>query len=225
MNLNKQERRYKQYLKTQRELSNLRNRKEDTVELEKPYQNGWVLDIQFTPETLRRSDAPRLLEALSHIKTYKYLTKSEKLIRNIRGLNKSLNKCLHLFRNKYVGYFGPHLESIRIQEFEKKNIPLYLKKYFRSFVTRYGTRVELDLPLHMFEIKITKNIVTHAYIIDPEKESKMAKLRDKLYVLDYEFGHRYYEKDPGYIKDPKLIRRDGKIHKIKKILEQDTGEL
>lgn len=226
---------YKHFLKIQRRIKELEEiqRSIPPVKLEKPFQNGWEIDIVLSVEARRRQDYPVLQEALDFFTSkHKYHTKDSKLISSLRK-NKRVSQSRYLFiRNidKNVYYNGPELKGIRMTD--KISIPKNIVKWTRISQNFYKAGSEMkyyevlkhNIPEYLLEYRITKNMMTHQRGLDKDLESELSYLNHYFYnhlVHTVKTGWRDYpydEKDP---RNPKNIRRESKKQIKKCYHEQD----
>ena len=218
MKLDKQERRYKDFILCKDrfwEINNYR-RSMPAVPVKEPYQRGWILYLDLRDDIKRRRDYPSIKRAFD-LATVEARTRDVKLIKKIRSKKAYLPISREEGTRRLGFYEFPQLVKIRKSEYD--NLLPSEKKWYDldSFEEKWasfrGSYYRLNIPLYWIEIKVKPNIITHSYAINPALEKELAELKKKLDVYWKEFGHNYSTSYPAY-KD-RAIMRD-KIQKFKK---------
>lgn len=218
MKLDKQERRYKDFILCKDrfwEINNYR-RSMPAVPVKEPYQRGWILYLDLRDDIKRRRDYPSIKRAFN-LATVEARTRDVKLIKKIRSKKAYLPISREVGTRRLGFYEFPQLVKIRKSEYD--NLLPSEKKWYDldSFEEKWasfrGSYYRLNIPLYWIEIKVKPNIITHSYAINPALEKELAELKKKLDVYWKEFGHNYSTSYPAY-KD-RAIMRD-KIQKFKK---------
>lgn len=218
MKIDKQERRYKDFILCKDrfwEINNYR-RSMPAVPVKEPYQRGWILYLDLRDDIKRRRDYPSIKRAFD-LATVEARTRDVKLIKKIRSKKAYLSISREVGTRRLGFYEFPQLVKIRKSEYD--NLLPSEKKWYDldSFEEKWasfrGSYYRLNIPLYWIEIKVKPNIITHSYAINPALEKELAELKKKLDVYWKEFGHNYSTSYPAY-KD-RAIMRD-KIQKFKK---------
>lgn len=235
MNINKQEKEYKEYLKIKKICKELWDeiRSIPYVKMEKPEQHGWFVDIELLPEIMRRDDSEKLNAVLKLFVNSHVLNKNQgNIVSSIRKL-KTFNKCRKLFYVNYkdeLVYVGPHINSLNEKEFKKvpEELHKYIYKSETQHVSRWGgstyttVRYHLNLPDYMFQLKVRKRMMTMVKDINPKLESDYtfySYLEDKL-GLKYRY---YYDRDYRDRRNPD-IQRPKVRDSIRKYLHGDIDD-
>lgn len=194
MLLDKYERKYKQYLKLQKEYNELLSQKYNApwIPVDKPYQDGWNLNIELRDDVKRRSDAYMLQQALSSV-ARSGSTKNPKVVSKIRQLKKLSDVQTMMTPTKgreWVGYnklgSPPTLNGLSVREWE--NIDPKLHHLFYKWTDLGGVRwggkpidkYSLELPHYYLVVKVRPAIVTHTRRIDPKTEKRIAEIKNKM---------------------------------------------
>lgn len=152
-----------------------------SIELEQPYQQGWLITIGLRGDIMR-SKLGEVYEKLLPIAfTETYPTREVKLIRKIRN---GMSWCNNPFN--YVTHYLPNLKKITPKDFEK--VPKEFQKYFlktHDFEHIQGTRQVVDkyilnLPRYYFVLKVKPNIITHQVQIDGSIETQYQQIENKI---------------------------------------------
>jgi hypothetical protein len=218
MQLDKRERRYKQYIALMDEWDELNKKERELpwVEVEKPYQDGWTVYIDFRDDIKRRQDYPILQTVLDLVKV-SGRTKNPKIVGSIRNLRK-IDKVYALFHNrknprdssmefgdafsyrsfsKYQSKYGsaPILGRLRTEDWKQQ--PSKVQTWFHKVTdlrNSHGFRewYECSLPRYWLIVKVKPAIVTHIKEIDPVIKKRMAELDAEMDKLRYKYGVRYW---------------------------------
>lgn len=184
--LNNEELKYKEYLKLQKRLEEVREKlsKLPNIKLDKPYQNGWLMFYDLRDDIKRRSDYPIIKECLD-IGWCESSTKNINVVRAIRrGDYKALIKS-RFGKMTLVSDFLPHRKDIPEDKYLKLNIKA--NKYFVLNTTsdRYLKYQRKDyycsFPSYWLMLKVKPYIITHKYLKGGELESEYDCLRQRLY--------------------------------------------
>jgi hypothetical protein len=148
-----------------------------SIELEQPYQQGWLITIGLRGDIMR-SKLGEVYEKLLPIAfTETYPTRDVKLIRKIRN-----GMCWTANYYNYAQGYTPKLKQIKPKDFEK--VPKELQKYFlktHDFEHIQGTRQYiLNLPRYYFVLKVKPNIITHQVQIDGSIETQYQQIENKI---------------------------------------------
>ena len=221
MKLDKQERRYKDFILCRDRFWEIRNyrRNMPAVPLKEPYQRGWIVYLDLREDIKRRKDYPSIRKAFD-LAAVEARTRDVRLIKRLRSNRSYLPICRDVSVKKLGFYQFPQLSKIRKSEYENL-LPSERKWYeLASFEEKWasfrGSYYQLNIPLYWVEVKVKPNIITHTYALNSALEKELAELRKKLDIYWKEFGHNYSTSYPAY-KD-RTIMRD-KIQKFK------TGEI
>lgn len=220
MKINKYERRYKEYLALREEIDNLREqmRKRPPIPLKEPYQDGWILYIDFRDDFKRRKDYP-VYKKILDMCAYSVRTKNLKLIKRIRS-----NRRLDLLYNEIHpagggrNKFGhvPYLKSIRESQYMKLNEQersfFSIDPYYAKWSSFTGNYYYCTVLRHWLVVKTKPNIITHRYDVGGDLEKRYKELQSKLDNF-HEFTTNYSTSYPAY-KDRMRIR--DKVQKFKK---------
>lgn len=217
MNLNKQEKRYKEWIAIGKEWDEIREklRKLPLVELKEPYQNGWILTFDFREDVKNRKDYPILKRVLdlinieTFIKDVNYL----KYVRQNRAYTSSPYR-------KGKSYYWPHPRVVYPREFEKLDDKLK-EQFFKSTIGYMRHECyRHKFPNYYLVIKDKPNIITHAYQSGGELESREQYLRDKWIEYSYEFATRGGSSSYPAYKDRTIVR-----DKISKFLKGEIEDI
>jgi hypothetical protein len=236
MLLDKHEKKHKGYLAIMREYNELLDQKYKApwIPVDKPYQDGWTLNIELRDDIKRRSDASILQEALSLV-AMSSSTKNPKVVSKIRQLRKLHDVQVFMTptkRAKYSSSLGsaPQLSSLNVRNYEKINPKLqhlFYKWTDHSSVRWGGTPVDkysLNLPYYYFVVKVKPAIVTHTKRTDPKVEKRIAEIQNKMggkWGLYY--GRRSSWDRAEYNKYASHIKSEEKVA-INKILKGETED-
>lgn len=212
MKSTKQEKKYKQYLKLIKEYNEVCDliRKEPLIELEEPYQDGWILSYRLSDNIscskLEREELKQLIKdsySNSHVKDVR-------VIRCIRSGEESFKK------RKKISLIKDYLPYPKMIKYEHINISY--KEYYTEWNNRYYSskdHYKLVLPSRYLKVKIKPNIITHTRGIHGDLESKKYKLYYKIYYsgqYDDCLGYNWKDVYPKY-KDRTKVKN--KINKFK----------
>ncbi len=221
MLLNKHERRYKDYLATEKRYNEVGRllRKMPLVKLKEPFQKGWEIYLDLRDDIKRRTDYPSIKAALDLV-TSTWTTRNVALVRRIRsnGRYDRLVSENYLGNHKYRWAYLPTLSHIRGEE-KVKNLSADVRKWFTldSYAEKWsnfrGHMYYLNMPKFWIEMKVRPNIMTHQYLKGGELEKEYDFLRDKLNYYWLDFATNWSSSFPAY-KDRAQIR--AKIQKFKK---------
>lgn len=215
--LNKQSLYHKEYLRLNRRLKELYTlkRKLPLIELDKPYQAGWLVYNDFRDDIKRRLDFPRIKEAVNLVSVPVY-TRNKQAIKNIR---------VGILKYSFVRFNNYHLINKnvvypRIKDIPRSAIPDYLIKFFtldtisrtNNFqrVHKQSLMYYLNIPHYWLVKKVKPYMITHTSINIYESEiheiirqmssPKYSKFNKGFYRSSYRYKytggrHRTEERD------------------------------
>lgn len=181
MKPDKHELTYKKFIKAEKRLNEIYRKMRELPyrELEKPYQDGWILIIVLRDDILRSDKGP-IIKALIEKFSSKFATRNAKFITQIRQ-KPNLSDVRKMFYSKYgqfIYYNGPHIRDLDKREYNK--LSDQQKKYFDlSIHSKWVNRDEyhMNLPEYYFRVKVKKRIITHVQDIDPLLLQEQDELR------------------------------------------------
>lgn len=222
MQLDKKERRYKKYIALMDEWYELKEKERALpwVEVEKPYQDGWTIYIDFREDIKRRQDYQTLQTVLDLVKVMGR-TKNPKIVSSIRNVRK-VEKVYALFHSRknprdtstevgdvfsqrsfYQSKYGsaPILGRLRTADWEQQSEQV--KAWFNKVTDLknwYGFRewYECTLPRYWLVVKVKPAMVTHIKEIDPIIKKRMAELDAEMDKLKYKYHVRQYRYNDYY---------------------------
>lgn len=211
---------HKKFLKAEKRLNEIYKeiRNLPYRELEKPYQDGWVLVIVLRDDILRSDKGP-IIKALLEKFTSKFTTRNAKFITQIRQ-KPALSDVRKLFYSKagrFVYYNGPHIRDLDKREYNK--LSDQQKKYFDLNIhSKWINREEyhMNLPEYYFKVKVKKLIVTHIQDIDPLLLQEQAELKS---ILAPYWRARGYSMGYYHWRENRAERRKSKVELTKIELE------
>lgn len=219
MKLKKQQYEYKWWLRIQRRIEFLEKelRKRPLIELKEPYQNGWIIYLDFRDDIKRRKDYPELKEVFDIVAT----TDRTNDVKRIQYIRKNRSLVNHMYvRKKQTFTIG--FISLHPKYFEKK-VPDRLKKHFyKTTEFNRGTSKEVyrhNMPTYWFVVKTKPYIITHAYQKGGDIEKEIAYLEKIQRDLGLKFWRNYSSSYPAY-KDRTKVR-----DKIQKFLKGETEDI
>lgn len=202
MKLNPQEKKYKEYLKIQRRLDELyqKRRKAIKTPLKEPYQKGWIISFNLSKQALNRADGLIMKAVLDWI-SVDYTTNDVSQIRLARKFKswKDFKFQMYTAKNRKGNVFnikydlGPHLKPITESQYD--SIDQSLQKFFyrrEEQITNWSgsntfTKILYysNIPEYYIEVKVSPNMITHTTKIDSEILKEEAFLEAKRYELEY----------------------------------------
>lgn len=207
---------HKKFIKAEKRLNEIYKeiRNLPYRELEKPYQEGWFLQIVLRDDLLKSDKGP-FIQLLVDKYCTRFVTKNPKFISKIRQ-NPALSSVRKLFFNKHglhIYYNGPHIRSLDKREYNK--LTDLQKKYFDlDFHSKYTGREEysMNLPEYYLRVKVKKRIVTHVQDINPLLLQEQAELKSILapYWRARGYGQGYY-----HWRENRAERRKSKVELTK----------
>lgn len=213
--LNKYDLKFKSFLAMQEKLWKLEEevRKLPLVELEKPYNDGWIVTYRLRDDILRRKDVDTIKQVLELGYASQRINNLE-YVKAIRRGEKSISKVKH---KKQIRI---NLEPGRYCISEKKYLefPKEVQAYFHLDTAHdayklYGRKYYCaHLPYYWLKLRVKPNYITHIAKKGGEKETEIAFLRDKLWIF-WQTQRNYSKSFPKH-KDRSKIR--AKISKFKK---------
>lgn len=248
MQLDKRERRYKKYIALMDELNDL-NEKERAlpwVEVEKPYQDGWTVYIDFRDDIKRRVDYSTLQSVLDLVKVVGR-TKNPKIVGSIRNLRK-IEKVYSLFHNRknprdsslefgdvfshrsfYQSKhgFAPIIGRLKSEHWEQQSEQV--KAWFNKITDLknwHGFRewYECSLPRYWLIVKVKPAMVTHIKEIDPVIKKRMAELDSEMDKLRYRYGVRYWRYSYDWSEKAHGAHRAQQRNAIGKIIKGESDD-
>lgn len=163
--------------KEHRKLLNVQ-RSAPLIELDEPYQRGWVRFFRLRDDASRREDAETLKEILDEINVYQYCRKGTFTQKNKKtGVEEPIGHnpkkynvkewCLYKWPPIYHKYFEIRLVTERNWRNQLVRNQRYVFKYPFYFVSH-----------------IEKHFVTHQRVGMPEIDARLAEIEDCLYQQD-----------------------------------------
>lgn len=205
-NLNKYDRREKQYRKWNKERRAIgeAQRSEPWVPVDRPYQHGWHLTIELRDDAKRRADA-HVLQAVIDMCMHKGYTKTPKLVsavRRCKRLDEAFNAIeasnspryqnfsyapayrnftSHWFNN-YSGY--PYIGVVTKEQYDK--MPSDLARLFYEYKDHdlkywnYSKKnwnpYKTSISHSLLKMRVRPAVVTHVRAIDPVLQRRDAEL-------------------------------------------------
>ncbi|MGJ8675899.1 MAG: hypothetical protein ACSHX0_00085 [Akkermansiaceae bacterium] len=152
------------------------------VELEEPYQRGWIRYFILTDEALRRKDAERFqalleyLQNIQHAKHRHFMIQNHQKSRRLRPIKHrlgflSVSMTIRLkIPDELLSYLVTH-----------KRRPIYTRARLNELMlSRYSGQIKVRHP-HYFEPKVEPYMITHSRVALPEVESRLAEVEAILY--------------------------------------------
>lgn len=181
MNLNKQEKQYKEWIGIIEEINRIREelRKLPLIELKEPYQNGWVLSFELRDDIKNRKDYNNIQKALDLVH-YSIKTRNVKLIKYIRNHKNFSN---FNFNGKKYETIHPQLQLLREKQYN--SLTEEIKKWFtldsenEKYASFRGHKYKINIPRYWLEIRIKPFMITHAYQKGGKLEKRLQFLEDK----------------------------------------------
>jgi hypothetical protein len=206
--LNKYDLKEKEFLKKQRELNELYEKRKEIewVELKEPYQRGWTIYYELRDDIKRREDADKIQRAMELGYGIAH-TRSEAHVRNVRR------------GDKVKSVINPSRKNLRL-----KDIPDDLKKYFVADYQGILNKrdYQIAIPRYWFTRKVKPFIVTHTRDCSIDRE--ISKLQNELYIsgkyIDIA-GHRWKWHTSFPIHKLRVETRD----QIRKFLNGETEDI
>lgn len=226
MQLNKQDLKYKEYIKLRNRLDKvyLELRKLVNVELKKPYQSGWIIYYDLRDDIKRRKDYPMIKQILElgYPKAY---TRNVKVIKAIRSKESTIKIKsrwgLHAISNYYPKSNYITKENYDILQKQALNIDKYfsLDSEYKTRSNRY--RYYCTLPQYWLVLKVKPNMITHRYLKGGALEEEEAYLKDRLWYSGefISFHVNYGSSYPAY-KDRSKVR-----DKISKYMKGEIDDI
>lgn len=219
MNIDKTERRHKEFLKMEKRAAELWGelRKMPLIPLKEPIQRGWDIVFDFRDDIKNRKDFPEIKEAFDACYKGGY-TRNLKFVRRIRAV-KDFRK-LNMSVNKHFWYELPSLHSVN--ESKLKNLSQGAKKYFsidpeyEKWVSFRGHRYMFIIPSYWLTVKVRPHYLTHRREKGGDLEKEYNLLRDKMTEYSYKYGIKYVYSGSSYPAYKERARTRDKIQKFKK---------
>lgn len=151
-------------------------RKLGWVELEVPYQKGWKRTCKLREDILNREDAKFLQIALDIVNTETFCRNQDFKRKNFRtGV---IEDIPHQFKPIYPNNISTLPQDIQIR-FSKYFSPIFT-------TTRWGgekMHYRLKMPDFYFVYDIIPNMITKERILDPEMESEIKEIENKINTI------------------------------------------
>jgi len=222
MLLNKQDKKYKEYLRMEKELSDLREKlyKLPLIPLPEPYQKGWLITIKLRDDIANRKDANDILKAIE-IGYYKErFTNSVDEVKSVRAGKKSYSKIVK--KKRITTELVPSFRYIN----EKKYIELpdNIRKYFYLDVfnesyKKYGHKLyQIKIPYYYITLRVKPNMITHTRQKGGELEERYEFLKHKL----EEFWREKYNYSKTY---PRSKQRTETRDDIRKFIKGEVEDI
>lgn len=202
--------------------------------LDKPIQDGWIINIRLIEEALKRSDGPRMAAAVAMCDRDFTLRKNNGgKISNLRKDTRFNHMRQHFMYTDYRGvttYGGPSLYPISEKTY--KELGDDMKKFFtrveKERFMRWGGQRHVDVSYvcnvadHYFTIHIKKRMLTMIQDLDPEILKEEAFIEDKMDLMTHEGVGPWSRYSDWRDRDtlPKNMRRHSKDG-IKKFIKGD----
>ncbi len=169
------------------------------IEVDEPYQRGWVRSLHLRDDITRRKDAPTLKAILHQINVYQYCRNKNFTQRN--------------GQTRKIEPIGHHSKRFTHQEWQRLSWADTYKKYFeyqlvseskRAGEIRWNHKYVFKFEYY-FVSKIEKNIVTHQRASLPEVQARIQEIRNYMdthlgwKTLNHLLGHKnwvasYYQR-------------------------------
>jgi len=209
MRHDKYERRYKEFIRLDKELDEVwqKQRQLPLIPYDKPIQNGWTMGYELRSDIARRDDAKWIQMALDTGYKPQYL-RSVKHVRMIRAGHKGYYETNYKGKKYWVS-FGPAIVWLKKEQYEKLHPAV--KKYFYKPIwgwweyPNHRNHYKIEIPQFWLTVKVRPHYLTHYRNIDPNLQSRERWLRDKLDSYYREFARSYHKSYPAY-KDRAKVR-------------------
>lgn len=215
MNLNKHEKKYKDYLALKREYDDLYKQKWaiTPIKLDKPIAHGYIRYLQIRPEYRLRGDYKQIKSAFEMVGYSKAYCKNKSFIIKHKKHTQELHAKLKFILDPRFKYYIS--EKKQLLEYEQiYNCGGHLKHVdnivtcdccFSKDPRHFKPHYEFTKPW-LLEEKTEINWFTHYTPIDTEVETKIAKIKQKMYdnhIWEKLYGgyHDDYGKDYAFLKD------------------------
>lgn len=230
MVLDKYELRYREYLKAQRELDEIaeQDKKMPWIPVNKPYQDGWFLELDFRDEVKRRDDFNHL-RAVLNLCARRGRTKDPKLVSAIRKCRR-LSQAYALFprydNGMYASKIGttktewikehhysyvcsPYLVLLSQEQYDSLSATskkwVYYSKYDSEQLYFRGKRVyKCCFPDNFLKMKVKPAMVTHTKEMDPDLKSREAELEK---ITNAYWWHKQWHDPQGWWYHTQIRRR------------------
>ncbi len=221
MLLNKHDKKYKEFVKLRHQLDEV-NRKLRTlpwVELDEPYQRGWIIYYDLRDDIKRREDYPEIRETVE--KGY-----SEVYIRNPKYVKAVRAKASLIFTSKNGKHsydLYPHRKKLSDREHDK--LQSYSKKYFSLEDDRkpwgWSNSYRIHVPTYWLVVKVKPCMVTHERMFDANLQKEYDYLKWRVwYSKEFRSFHTYYSK--SY---PRTSQRTWIRNQISKFMKREIHDL
>jgi hypothetical protein len=221
MKPDKYKKKHKEYLELQRKQDEIWNQIKNLplVELEKPYQKGWLIKFELRDDIKRRDDVDIIQQVVDLSFRERYTTKvgEVKLIR--AGLRSYRNG-----RGNLVSLL-PHGRTLSVKEYEV--LSPQIQKYFYLNTTderynKWGHKYYISsLPSFYLKLKTRPNMITHIRLRGGDLQSEYDKINFRLWHSG-EFAEFYIGYGGSY---PKSYGRVQTRDKIRKFLKGEVEDL
>lgn len=225
MELNKYDRKYKEFIKAKERLDVVEEKLRELPlrPLQTPFQRGWEVSIRLRDDITRRSDAELIYKLLDMGYSKSYITQS---LKDVKAIRKGETEV------PYVDWRGR--KSMRtllpnkkwIDEKQYNELPEHLKKYFdfdRLSVsyTRWGKKhYQLYLTPYWLKLKARPYIVTHQCI----KGGELERERDELRSFLEEYWREWCDSGRRWMPKWKDDRKDTKMA-IRKVMKGEVEDI
>jgi len=208
MELDKHEKKYKEYVRMQKRCDELWReiRKLPLIELDEPYQKGWIIKLELREDIRRRADGD-IIQKMLDMSFRETTTTSVKHVRMIRQGKKS-----YYVGNRHYSLFPPrqcisHETYLSLNPSEQKYF--HLDRFSYGYLTKGHKTYYGHFPEYWLVIKARPNIITHRRQKGGELEKEYDYLHHKLYHSGEfsEFNINYGKSFPAS-KDRARVRDD-----------------
>jgi len=237
MLLDKHERNYRRYLALTEEYNELLQAERNLpwVPVEKPYQDGWTINIELRDDIKRRADAPILQAALDvvaqkgRLRNPKYVTlvrRMSKLSDVLRYMSPPSQRSPLWKTWKSIGQ-APSLRRIYQKEYDKLT-PQLQALFYKVIDPREShyrnTWYELGSPAYYLVVKVKPAIVTHVRDIDSAMMKRMAELRDMLHDKWGMYYSRRSGREKAEIDKHKMHHKRANTRALRSILKGEKED-
>lgn len=200
MELNKYEKKQKEYIKAQDRLREVEELLRDVPlrPLKEPQQQGWEVTIKLREDIARRQDAPSILKVIELGYHKNYITRS---LSDVKAIRKGIKEIPYIDWRGRKGMRSLVPQSKTLNEKQYLALTPDVQKYFyldtwSEAYTKWGHKSYKFFILdHWIKLKARPNIVTHMRLKGGPLESEREELRTLLQTYWRECGWGGWDRD------------------------------
>ena len=203
----RKEKEFRQLIKTRKQLFEL-DRNLGYRTLTNPIRHGWYKEIIFTQHIERYKNCEAMIELYSVVqKRFWGRTKAE-----------AHKKWMNQTSEYFIAKDFPTISRKTYNKLSKKAQMLCVPFFYRNERHKLRLRFYINIPKSAYKIKYTRAYITHQKIIDPNLESQMQYIENKLFSSKFFNTYAGLWKPSKYYNSKKLKQHRQQL-KIKQQLK------